>query len=810
MCCSGFFVYVRRVKLRTLKLTPLLVAAGVIGAVGALQLARFDLFERLERMTYDWRLRQAAHFSPVAETNLGFVSISDQTIKEINNGLLGSRFGLYWPRQIYGRAARELAAEGAEVVAFDVLLGELRHDHPPVMVGGELVESDDYFARLIRQSGNVVLAAEQGVVPPPLFRTNAMAVGDITADTDPDGILRRARAFRNYRRWHLAFQKLEERPDYGVDLREAKVEPGRITLPRREGLDPIVIPVDPEGRFDLADFTTNIPPQMERHPKAFTDERVWHMGIVMAARELKLDLNNAEVDLDAGRIVLRGPPGVERTIPVDHDGYFYINWCVNVNDHRYLTQDPLEAILKQDRARMRGETNGLRNDWKGKLAVVGSVAVGNDLADRGATPLQKNAFLVSKHWNVANSVLTGRFIRPAGTAVQLAMICLLGLAAAALTLTRRVLEASCWICALLVGYVAAALLLFAWWGYWLPMVLPMGGGLLTMHGCLLAYLVIYEQKEQRRVKGVFGKVVSPEVMTELLKTEQLSLSGARRSVTVLFADIRGFTEMTDVSRDVAAAYIKEHKLSGQAAEDVFDAQARDMLDTVNQYLKVIADIVLRYNGTVDKFIGDCVMAFWGAPLTNPRHALCCVRAAIDAQRAIYQLNREREVENQRRVVENAKLEAAGLPLLPTLPILSVGTGINTGAVTVGLMGSEERANYTVFGREVNLASRLETVSGRGRIIISEATLAEIIQDDPSLALSCIELPPEKVKGIRDAVHIYEVPWRTAEFAPSEHTAMFMAKPTPDTGHHMKEPEAPAAGSKVQGEGQVASPDAHGS
>ena len=87
------------------------------------------------------------------------------------------------------------------------------------------------------------------------------------------------------------------------------------------------------------------------------------------------------------------------------------------------------------------------------------------------------------------------------------------------------------------------------------------------------------------------------------------------------------------------------------------------------------------------------------------------------------MNLEREAENQRREAENLKLAAAGQPLLQPLPILVIGSGINTGVVTAGYMGSDERLNYTVFGRDVNLASRLETVSGRARIIISESTLA---------------------------------------------------------------------------------------
>ena len=142
---------------------------------------------------------------------------------------------------------------------------------------------------------------------------------------------------------------------------------------------------------------------------------------------------------------------------------------------------------------------------------------------------------------------------------------------------------------------------------------------------------------------------------------------------------------------------------------------------MNEYLTIIADVVLKHGGTVDKFIGDCVMAFWGAPVHNPHHALMCVRAAIETQRAVHKFNQEREAENRQREAQNLMLAADGRELLPLLPTLVVGTGINTGVVTVGLMGSDERVNYTVFGREVNLASRLETVSGRSRIIISEAT-----------------------------------------------------------------------------------------
>ena len=160
-----------------------------------------------------------------------------------------------------------------------------------------------------------------------------------------------------------------------------------------------------------------------------------------------------------------------------------------------------------------------------------------------------------------------------------------------------------------------------------------------------------------------------------------------------------------------------------------------------------------------------------------------MRAAVDSQRAIYQLNQERFAENERRKQENLKREAAGEPPLPLLALLSLGSGINTGNAVVGLMGSDTTIlNYTVFGREVNLASRLEGVSGRGRVIISEATHRELVRDDPALAATCKELNSTLVKGFRQPIRIFEVPWRPASAEPASVMPARSSEPiAPETG-----------------------------
>ena len=784
-------------KLKPAQLVAPGIAVCVIAVVCLVQLRRIDLFERLERITYDLRVRAAQKLPAPVATNLGTVFISDDTVRRVQDGTLGEgplrfHYGLYWPRHIYGRALRELTRQGARAVAFDILLGNRRWDQSSVPIAGDqrkraegflrqihpgqepitisdrgqlvtYVESDDFFAWQLRQCNRGVLATEHGVPPADLFATNALAIGDISADSDSDGVLRRARAFQIYTNWHPAFKEAEAYRDelgneLGIVLSRARFEPGRIIFPRGTN-EPVIFKVDEDNNFDLADFYgDNLPQGMPRRQKAFTLERVWHMGIVLAGQALGLDLDQVAVDLGQGKITLHGTNGLIRVIPVDANGYFYINWELHALDPR-LKQEPFEKLLWQDELQSNGENVGT-NLWHDRLVVIGSSTTGNDLTDHGATPLEKNTLLVSKHWNVANSIITGRFIHRTSPGTELALLAILGLLTALLTLRLPTFTAAAAVVLMAVVYCAVCFFLYIEYRYWLPLVLPVVGVMFLEQGVLVTYRVFFEEREKRRVKSIFTRIVSPNVVNELLEAERLGLGGARREVTVLFADVRGFTEFTDVSHERAEELVRQRELTGEAAETCFDDSARETLSTVNLYLACVADKVKQHDGTLDKYIGDCVMAFWGAPTPNTKHALACVRAAIDAQKAIHELNERRTEENSRLEIENQARTSAGLPPKPLHATLTLGTGINTGSVTVGLMGSEAHiVNYTVFGREVNLASRLEHESGRGRIVISEATYKQLLQDDPGLAATCVALEPVTVKGIRNAVKIYEVPWQ---------------------------------------------------
>lgn len=735
------------------RMVPAVACIAILLCFCLARILEAGFFERLELVSYDFRVRSAHKAHAPCATNLGFIFVDEETISAVQKGLLGAPYGLYWPRHVYGYIVEECAREGVDTLAFDVIFGELRPDLGGIVRDGQMIESDQFLADQMQQCGNVILASEPRVIPPDLFLTNAVAVGDISTDKDSDGVLRRVRAFRDYKLWHPAFKQVEADPDFGVDLARAVVEPNRIVLKRSEG-EPIVVPLDEKGMFSLADFGgEDLPPGIPEKALPFETKRVWHMGVVMAAQDLGLDLDSAEIDLSRGLIRLRGP-GVQRDIPVDPLGRFYIDWSLSVNEPR-LHQEPALNLLSRNLAFQAGTLTEPPRHWAGKLVVIGSTAAGNDLKDFGSTPLDKDVFLVSKHWNVANSIIVDRFIRRASPIRESTAILVAGALAGLFAFFLRPMMAFGFTIGTASGYVILAFLLYTYERLWLPLVLPLTAAF-TLYLVITTWRVVFEQKERRRVKSVFSKVVSPNVVSELLSAKELSLGGARREITVFFADVRGFTALTDHAQQAVTDEVAKRQLSADEARVLSDQQAAETLGTVNLYLARVADVIKKHDGTLDKYIGDCVMAFWGAPTTNPRHALDCVRAAIDAQRAIAKINEERRVENVRRP-DPATHQ----------PLLSLGSGINTGVATVGLMGSDAHIlSYTVFGREVNLASRLEGVSGRDRIIIGNTTYRHLERDAPELAARCLPMESVSVKGIREQVQIYEVPWHESVPSPA--------------------------------------------
>ena len=235
--------------------------------------------------------------------------------------------------------------------------------------------------------------------------------------------------------------------------------------------------------------------------------------------------------------------------------------------------------------------------------------------------------------------------------------------------------------------------------------------------CLIAYLVItffnflFTELERSKVRTAFSQYLAPAMVDRLAESsESLVLGGETKEMTMLFSDIRGFTGISEQYKD----------------------DPEGLTQLINKLLSVLSDEILLTEGTIDKYMGDCIMAFWNAPTDQPQHASLAVKAAMEMGRAMQKLNEELAAEGKKT--------------------MAVGIGINTGDCVVGNMGSTQRFDYTVLGDTVNLASRLEGQSGEyGFQIIAGADTVKSLT-----GYEVFELDLLAVKGKTEPVTIYTV------------------------------------------------------
>lgn len=345
---------------------------------------------------------------------------------------------------------------------------------------------------------------------------------------------------------------------------------------------------------------------------------------------------------------------------------------------------------------------------RGRIVLLGTSAPG--LKDLRVTPVQSVYPGVEIHANLIAGMLDQTIPhRPAYLlAVELSLLLAAGAALTWILLNSGPLVASLATLAIAVSCVGFNLMLWSKWNVALPLAstLVLIGGLYTIN---MTWGYFFETRRKRQMASLFGRYAPPELVERMsADPEKYTMEGQSRELTVLFSDVRGFTSLSENMDPKALARL------------------------MNEFLTALTQVIReRYLGTIDKYMGDCVMAFWGAPFDEPRHARQAVLAALDMQQAIAALN--------------PSLQQQGWPAL------QIGIGINTGRMTVGDMGSRFRKAYTVMGDSVNLASRLEGITkfyGVG-IVVGEATRQAV--DDVLFR----ELDRVRVKGKLDALAIYE-------------------------------------------------------
>lgn len=693
-----------------------------------------------------------------------------------------------WDREVFAHVVDNLAAVDAEVIAFDMVFADpVGIDHQQASRIGELLVEKD----LANGIGALAIAASEGTPPTPAALARlafaAKSIDDRWANatdgddrlasaydehatrvvqgavinTDPeDG---RARVDADYKEQLAAIDtfllrgygygwKVTQLDDaggaestvaaldvhpggVGSDLKGVIPVRGELVLPEQKFIDVasnlgfFSAYVDPDGVLRRLPLVHRIGDDFLPALSVST-AAAWFGGnpLLLADPFYKTGLSevgfpkeggdvvHVPVDLN-GRLLINyyGPSGPnDKSLPDDKRGAFprvsLIDiYCADVG--KTLAADADDAA--RDRFAICGERSldlaQLAPLVKGKVVLIAVTATGT--FDQRVTPFSPNVPGTEVHAAAIQNMLDGKALKRPSLHVQveILLIALLGLGLG-VVLTRVPIAASVAIvagCGAVWWFVDWNLLFSAnRWFHDVPIVFQ----LTTTWAGITVWGYLTTGREKAQLKAEFSTVLAPTVVDQLLSNPALAgLGGAERELTVMFSDIRGFTTMSE-------------QLSPEG-----------LTQFLNEYLTPMTEILIKHEGTLDKYMGDAIMAFWGAPIEQKDHA---ARACITAVEMLEELERMK-----------VRWRAAGQPEI------DIGIGLNSGLMRVGFMGSARMRNYTLLGDNVNLGSRLEgTNKNYGtRIIVSETTFQQASDVIHGRLLDAV-----RVKGKKEPVNIYEV------------------------------------------------------
>ncbi|MBW2970439.1 adenylate/guanylate cyclase domain-containing protein [Candidatus Woesearchaeota archaeon] len=351
-------------------------------------------------------------------------------------------------------------------------------------------------------------------------------------------------------------------------------------------------------------------------------------------------------------------------------------------------------------------------EFKNKLVLIG--ATSPDMHDDYFVPTSKGKAMpgVEIHANTIQTLINKDFLKEQPK-WSTALAILIAAITISLLITTGIRITTITVPALIIGYLFLSIYAFNYGIIMNLVYVPLS--ILFTYTFEVIYSYYTEKKERQKTLGAFSKYVSPAVIDELMQDpEKLKLGGERKEITVFFSDIRGFTTLSE-------------KLTPEK-----------LVHLLNEYLTAMTDIIMKHEGVVDKFIGDAIMAFWGAPMKQPNHAEMACSTSIDMIKKLKELNVKWTAEK--------------------FPEIKIGIGLNTGHAVIGNMGSYERFDYTAMGDTINLGSRLEGLTkAYGVSIIASETTKKATKDYVFRKLDLV-----KVKGKDKPVTIYELICRKKE------------------------------------------------
>ena len=417
------------------------------------------------------------------------------------------------------------------------------------------------------------------------------------------------------------------------------------------------------------------------------------------------------------------------SIPVGKNGTSLLRFHGDLE--RYIPYSAKD-ILQSYEAYLRGDEPELPpEDFEGKYVFLGLYAEG--LFDVFATPISSLYPGMGMHVTMLDNLLNGDFIHESRVWLNLfVLFAVVSLTAALCLFYRHLIAQVAAVIFEVLAVIAAAFAAYQWGNLWIPMVMYLAGITAAfITGTLYNYVT--EGSQKRFIKSAFSQYLSPKVIERIIADpSQLKLGGEKREMTAIFTDVRSFSTITEALGD-----------------------PEKLVELLNYYLTRMSDIILENQGTIDKYEGDAIIAFFGAPIHMDNHASLACRSAVLMKKAEAGINREAlEKGLITKVVLEAMVKKGIIQSVKDTCPMFTRLGVNTGDMVVGNMGTPNKMDYTIMGNAVNLAARLEGVNKQyntGGILISEYTRARIGDEFVLRPLSRV-----RVVGINTPLRLYEL------------------------------------------------------
>lgn len=638
-------------------------------------LALTTIWDRLELLTYDIRAKIATDFGPFnshfkhADKKIVIVAIDDYSRKEISKNPQLDLGSFPWRRNVWAGVVDFIEKGEPKAVLFDLIFNDLN----------ENTWNDRTFAQSLRQYDNVVLATS---LNDPKYLVDKLPQGTEVENSD----------------YLPAPASLE------IDVRNKKID-NAITYYSHAPVHDMYTESNVIGVVNKVQDKDSVIRRFQPIFKLIKNDEVYYMPSLAFAGFMKYMGEDGKVTIKKNKLIYKG-----RVIPVDNSGATLISWHGSGHDYAYI---PISKLLLSE------DNNEYVNPefFKDKIVIIGRTEAGTDIhpsavSDSYAGP-ESNAEALDNLLNDSyfSRGKTRKFVTKPPFVGSLTLVVLF----CALIVFVGLVSKNAMLCfvnsaGIMVVYLLFCILAFTAPGVrlWIPVVVPMFYLIMTS-AILFAYRFQKELAKRATVMNMFGKFVSPKVLSTILKNqENLTLNSTRKRITVLFCDVKNFTTLSEKSNP------------------------EQLVDNLNELFDIIVNIIFENNGTVDKFIGDCVMAYWGDPIASEDDAYMAVKTALDIKKAVNELK-----------VQNAKEDKI---------ILDVKIGINTGEALLGLSGSEKIMSYTAMGDAVNVAARLEANCSKLNrdVLISKSTYEDA--KDKIVVLSAGNI---SVKGRFEEIEIYE-------------------------------------------------------